>query len=38
MKNMKVMVRTHDRDTGFFDIVAGVWQREIFAPYFLYTA
>ena len=32
-KNMKVMVRLHDSDTDFFDIVAWVLQRDTLAPY-----
>ena len=32
-KNTKVKVRTLDRDTDFFDTVAGVLQGDTFAPY-----
>ena len=31
--NVKVMVRSPDGDTDFFDIVAGVLQENILAPY-----
>ena len=33
IKNMKVKVRSVDEDTDLFDIVAGVLQRDILAPY-----
>ena len=32
-KNMKVKVHSLDRDTDYFDIVAGVLQGDTFAPY-----
>ena len=32
-KNMKVKVRSPDRDTDYFDIVAGVLQGDALAPY-----
>ena len=32
-KNMKVKVHSLDGDTDFFDIVAGVLQRDTLAPY-----
>ena len=32
-KNTKVKVCTLDRDTDFFDIVAGILQRDTLAPY-----
>ena len=31
--NMKVKVHSPDRDMDFFDIIAGVLQRDTFAPY-----
>ena len=33
-RNIKVKVRSPDRDTEYFDIVAGVLQRDTLAPYF----
>ena len=33
-KNTKVKVRSPDGDTDYFDIIAGVSQRDILAPYF----
>ena len=33
-RNTKVNVRSPDRDTEYFDIVAGVLQRDTLAPYF----
>ena len=32
-KNMKVKVRSPDRDTDYFDIVTGALQGDTFAPY-----
>ena len=32
-RNTKVEVRSPDRDTDYFDIVAGVLQRDTLAPY-----
>ena len=32
-KNMKVKIRSPDGDTDYFDIVAGVLQGDILAPY-----
>ena len=32
-RNMKVVVRSSDGDTEFFDIVAGVLQEHTLAPY-----
>ena len=32
-KNTKAILRSPDGDTKFFDIVAGVLQRDAFAPY-----
>ena len=32
-RNTKVKVRSPDSDTNFFDIVAGVLQRDTLAPY-----
>ena len=36
-KDAKTMVRSSDGDTNFFDIITGVLQADIFAPYMFMT-